>query len=298
MIPGLSDSNLVEPFPLDRFRTTRFRNGLRCPRCGHRHVHRWGRFQDRQRYRCLGCRRTFSDLTGTPLAYLKHLHLWAPFCRMTPTTPTLRTVSRALGIHVSTSFRWRHRLLAGLIASESLELRGGVSVDIGWLPHSEKGSRRLIRPPRRVRFEGFASETQPVWIAIACDDGKRALACSLGQGNPRAEAVAGAFGGRLRRDATLLARPYRIILFRRVAAALRLGLGEQPPGGSRSPRDVGPEPPRLWFVRFRRWLRPFRGVASRYLDHYLIWFRHIDPAPSGDPARGPDPPWLLGPMST
>jgi hypothetical protein len=89
------------------------------------------------------------------------------------------------------------------------------------------------------------------------------------------------FGEHLRPDTTLLARPYHRTLFNRVALALALALelGDQLTGlaaWSRS-RHQGPEPPQLWFVRFKRWMRRFRGVASRYLDHYLVWFRRCDP---------------------
>ncbi|WP_411281596.1 transposase [Gemmatimonas sp.] len=39
-----------------------------CPRCRSAQVQRWGRERTgTQRYRCLGCRRTFNDLTRTAM---------------------------------------------------------------------------------------------------------------------------------------------------------------------------------------------------------------------------------------
>ena len=29
-------------------------------------------------------------------------------------------------------------------------------------------------------------------------------------------------------------------------------------------------------MRLRRWIRRFRGVATKYLDRYLLWFRGLE----------------------
>jgi transposase-like protein len=43
---------------------------LQCPRCQSHHIGRWGMYHHRpgcKRYWCHGCKRTFTDLTGTLL---------------------------------------------------------------------------------------------------------------------------------------------------------------------------------------------------------------------------------------
>jgi predicted RNA-binding Zn-ribbon protein involved in translation (DUF1610 family) len=47
-----------------------------CPHCGGDAIHRWGQAGGRPRYRCTNCRKTFSPLTGTPLAGLHHRDRW------------------------------------------------------------------------------------------------------------------------------------------------------------------------------------------------------------------------------
>jgi transposase-like protein len=47
-------------------------NELTCPHCGDTKIYRWGRSCNLPRYRCLSCKRTFSQLTNTPLAGLPH----------------------------------------------------------------------------------------------------------------------------------------------------------------------------------------------------------------------------------
>ncbi|HSB68484.1 MAG TPA: transposase [Candidatus Methylomirabilis sp.] len=52
------------------FREVRWPNGIRCPYCERSRVttHSKSTRTPRLRYLCLGCRRTFTDLTGTPIA--------------------------------------------------------------------------------------------------------------------------------------------------------------------------------------------------------------------------------------
>ena len=51
----------------------------KCPRCGAAHIRRYGVEHGLQRYRCVGCGRTFNALTGTPLARLRKKECWASF---------------------------------------------------------------------------------------------------------------------------------------------------------------------------------------------------------------------------
>jgi hypothetical protein len=43
-----------------------------CPACQAEHPYRWGYQAGAQRYRCRHCRHTFTALSGTPLARLRH----------------------------------------------------------------------------------------------------------------------------------------------------------------------------------------------------------------------------------
>ena len=50
--------------------------GRPCPHCRHQRSHRCGQASGLQRFRCLGCRRTYNALTGTPLARLRKKAGW------------------------------------------------------------------------------------------------------------------------------------------------------------------------------------------------------------------------------
>jgi len=88
-----------------------------CVRCGCVQTQRWGSFRGRQRWRCVGCRRTFSDLTGTIFFRTWEPGAWLTFVEHLKETPTVRESARAVGINKDTALRWRHRLLDALGAA-------------------------------------------------------------------------------------------------------------------------------------------------------------------------------------
>jgi transposase-like protein len=85
-----------------------------CPHCHGTHVHGWGTFAGRPRYRCLGCRRTYTALTGTPLARLKYRDRWARLGWCLLEGKSVRASAVVLEVHPFTAFRWRHRFLAAV----------------------------------------------------------------------------------------------------------------------------------------------------------------------------------------
>ena len=147
-----------------------------CPRCSSTHTIRWGRTRGRQRYRCHGCHRTFSDLTATPLAYTKLLSRWPAFGDCMVQGLSVRTTARHLGIHKDTAFRWRHRLAHAYDTAPDAVLGGMVALAVAPLPHSEKGRWPRGRPARRrrgrvldprvpkvVHVVFLAAESAPTW---------------------------------------------------------------------------------------------------------------------------------------
>jgi transposase-like protein len=61
---------------------------------------------DLQRYRCCSCGRTFNDLTGTPLARLRHKAKWLAYSQVLLDSLPVRTAADRVGVHRNTAFRW------------------------------------------------------------------------------------------------------------------------------------------------------------------------------------------------
>lgn len=272
--PGLRpiDRELtVQPgaFPISPYRRLRFGERPACPRCGSDSVHRWGSFSGRRRYRCLGCRRTFSDFTGSPLAYVKKLPAWAPYCLCMRDGLPIRVAARLVGISPATAFRWRHRILPAQDFADRTVL--GLLVTIGetWFPESDKGSRCLDRPPRHRRIWHRCDMT-PVWVLVARDESTKVSSAVVGLRRPDPDDIIAALGHRLRPAAELMSRfgwygaP--------AVAADRLEIPHRHAGLT----DPDVVAVKFYAVRLHWWMRRFRGVATRYLANYLAWHRFVE----------------------
>ena len=102
---------------------------------------------------CKACERTFNALTGTPLAHLQKREKWLEYARAIVDGLSLRKAAKRVGVHLETSFRWRHRFLAaskGAKATAVTGITGIVEADETFIRKSAKGSKRLVgRAPRK-----------------------------------------------------------------------------------------------------------------------------------------------------
>lgn len=263
---------------LASLRERRFAAGLVCPRCGSRSAHRWGSFRGRQRYRCRGCLRTFSDLTGTPLAYSKRLSRWTTYIQCMREATSVREAALRTGIHPSTAWRWRHRLLAALRASDDSLLSGFIEVSELIMPEARKGCRALGRPPRTHTMAWCPWYVPRVFVALACDRRQVAEAVIVPDRPPTAHQLS-ALLPKLGADPLLLAPLGRAGAYRRWAAGLRtqglevrcLAAPSERRPGERSLHHRGTVTRFRW--AWREWMVRFRGVSTCYLLNYLAWFR-------------------------
>jgi transposase-like protein len=271
--PNTSRSWTVEQtpnaFPFEVFRATRFVRGVRCPRCRAADVRRWGGFAGRRRYRCRSCDRTFSDFTGTPLAYLKRIDRWSGHCASVEETETVREEAAHLGIHRNTAFRWRHRLLHALDRRDATVLDGVVILRDTPFAHSEKGSRHVAASRRRGWGKsGEWLSARRAWVMTARSQSGRVISTVAGPLRPSGKDYQHWLAGRLSLGVRLASD--RGLL----GPAVRSFLGSvhryEPAHRWRKERDDAGR----YIARLRAWIRRFHGVATKYLGHYLLWHRY------------------------
>lgn len=249
---------------------------LACPHCQSAHVQRWGREAGIQRYRCCGCQRTFNALTGSPLAGLKCREAWADYAQAMMDGCSLRTAARRAGVHLSTAFRWRHRLLQRPAQEQDTELHNIVEADETYFLESFKGRRPLPRPARHrggsAGKRGLSAEQIPVLVvedrqghhfdAVIPKVDLPTVGCLLAQV--------------LAPDALLCsdgAGVYR-------ATARQFNLAHEPinvsAGQHVRQKVFHVQHVNAYDSRLKQWMRRFNGVATRYLPHYLGWRRLIE----------------------
>jgi transposase-like protein len=99
----------------ETLRRLRWPQGVRCPRCQGAHVttHSTPSPSPRRKYLCRGCRRTFTDLTGTPLARTNlPLEAWFLYLQLGAHGSSTSEVARALRVKWDTAAFLRRRLAA------------------------------------------------------------------------------------------------------------------------------------------------------------------------------------------
>jgi len=273
---------------LEELRAARFALGLHCPRCGCGRVHRWGSFSGRQRYLCLGCKRTFSDLTRTPAAYSKKLLLWRGYGQCMAEALSVRRAARRVQIHPATAFRWRHALLGALLQREPDErLAGWIELCSLALPYSEKGRRRRRMTVNGARRRPAAPVAPEAWTArlvarvlIACDRRGRTATGTAGIGAAAripSHEIERILHGRVDGPAQIVAADGP--LSPAATAARRAGWrfhDARARAGVRPRSLVHVHAARAYGARLLDWLDRFRGVATRYLPNYLAWHNVLD----------------------
>ncbi|WP_176556282.1 IS1595 family transposase [Rubellimicrobium rubrum] len=250
---------------------------------------RWGRTRtDVQRYRCKGCGRTWSGLTGTAV---ERIHLRGQFLdtlkdMMGDAPRSCRKLAKALGVSRHTAWRWRMRVLASL-PGDSREILGGlVEADETFQRESRKGSREWVRhlrapqihpAPPRLRWQDYGRKGPPQAVVrqyqmpllgIADREGRTAL---LRMPDTKQPSIEAALLPRIAPDVFLLsdgAPQYGAI-------AKAAGLGYWMLVAGRRSR-ITPATYHLNTVnglhaRWKTFRRPFCGPATKNLDGYARW---------------------------
>jgi transposase-like protein len=104
----------------ETLRRCRWPDGVTCPRCGLKRVtaHTRSGRTARVRYLCLRCRRTFTDLTGTPLARTNlPLETWFLCLWLFGQERSVVEMARDLGVKWDTAVHMQRRLARGLSSS-------------------------------------------------------------------------------------------------------------------------------------------------------------------------------------
>jgi transposase-like protein len=251
--------------------------GRPCPHCGCARKHRCGQASGLQRFRCLGCRRSHNALTGTPLARLRKKERWLAYLHTVLESRTVRDAARIVGVHRTTSFRWRHRFVPGAMRDRPKVLSAIVEADETYRLESQKGSRNLTRPPRTrggvAKRCGINREHD--CLLVARDRGGQTLDFHTGRGQVTAAQLHQCLKPVLPADVLLIsdgAWSYRHF-------AAQAGITHEAVnvcGGVRSRGAIHIQNVNGWHSRFKSWLVRFRGVASRYLINYSGWQRILD----------------------
>ncbi|MCD6476145.1 MAG: IS1595 family transposase [Anaerolineaceae bacterium] len=253
-----------------------------CPFCGHNRYCRYGFANKLQRYRCRECKKTFNALTGTPFTRLRHKNKWLNYFKVLADSLTIRKAATVVGLHRTTSFRWRHRFLTWVQLDHPTVLQGITEADETYLLESGKGSRKLDRKPRKrggsATKRGLSKEQ--VCILIARDRSGHTLDFVTGKGPVSKTQLETHLKFVLDHEALLVSdgnRAYKAFCHTEGISheAVNLSKGRRVIKGAYHIQNVN-----AYHSRLKSWLSHFHGVATKYLPSYLGWRRSIEQHPN------------------
>jgi len=157
---------------INELRESKFHEGFNCPHCESEDVIRHGKFNNRQRYKCKACNKTFSDFTNTPLYRTRYPEEWIKFMECMIEGYSIRKCEEIISIKWTTLFYWRHKVLSAIAKMDFEHFDGIVEMDETYIDYSEKGKRNIEGRKPRKRGGGDSKRgisNEKVCILVARD---------------------------------------------------------------------------------------------------------------------------------
>ena len=266
---------------VQELRDARFTEGIFCPHCKSPRYKRNGKARGRQRYLCKDCGKSYGDTSISLLTKTHYPEKWLPYLECMAQGLSLRKTAEQLQIHVSTAFFWRHKILLALMREPMDGLTGIVESDELYILESLKGKNQVkklgTRPARKREgkstLRGISHEQ--VCILFAMDRKSNAIAQVAGYGRISSTEIDAVIGDYIKGASCLCTDAATNF----AAYARTKSLEHYVLNASRGERVRGIyhiQHANAYHSRFRRWIGRFQGVATKYLNHYLEWFRYTE----------------------
>ncbi|MEQ8156824.1 MAG: IS1 family transposase [Clostridiaceae bacterium] len=235
-----------------------------CPYCSSKNINRNGKTRQRkQRYICKSCRKSFSEMTGSPFMYSKKpLEMWIKYLFCMKENLTLREITKYLRICLTTSFHWRHKILS-VVGTQIKDCELSQNIDV----HEMK---------MKENFKGNHSKSPILWneresvMILSSNDSKGNTFVKAPVKNEITREVLDKVLAPVIKNGRVLGSPRRQVYIN-FARDNNLMLNMK---GSRtySVEEMGVGKAHAQSLNFKRFLYIFSGVASKYISHYINLF--------------------------
>lgn len=257
-----------------------------CPRCLSLRIINWGGYRDRKRFKCKNCERTFNELTGTAWHYIHSHGKFKQFIKCMAEKRSLRDCVSIVDICLQTAFYWRHKISRALIDIDKNWLKDEIQADETFILESHKGQKDIVtsenRKPRKRGGKASKAGTsdEQVCIMAAVDNQGNTLLKVAGNGRLTKKMVKNTLAKQIRKQ-----RVHRAILVTdRHKSYLELvqqkNLIHQTIVAQYKQftniDGFNINRVNALHARLKRWLTKFNGIATKYLQNYLNYFRIWD----------------------
>lgn len=251
-----------------------------CPHCSSKNFIKFGKYDGIQRYRCKDCRKTFSNTTNSIWEYSKNpAEKWFKFTELLIEEKTLKYCAEKLDISIATAFYWRHKLLHALEKNyEEDNFKNIVFINSNTQGISNKGSKGKAYEYKNKFCKRYDLYRTRVSLIILCDTNDcmsiKVMGLSNNIGKDYTEklflkidekAYVKTIDGRTFRD-------YVIMHNKKLPLKLRKSFEYNPNSYYLSDNIICSKEILNCSSNLTNWLGKFKGVASKYLNHYCSLF--------------------------
>jgi len=249
-----------------------------CPSCDGSKISGNGKHNGVQRYVCRECKKYFRETTGSLTHNLKKSDLLSKYIYNMLLGYSIRKCGNQTGISIQTSFDWRHKIISSFNELRPSTFEGIVESDDIFFLESGKGNRELERKSRsrggKATKRGISNEQ--VAVVVTQDrNGNQELAV-VKKGRISKNDLDKTLGSKLEKGAILCTDAHRSY----TAFAKSKEIEHHKFIANKGQRIVN----QVYHVqnvnntakRLRTWMRPYNGVATKYLQNYLNWFMVLE----------------------
>lgn len=227
-----------------------------CIYCNSTAIIRRGKVKSLQRYQCKQCNKTFRETSQTALHHMHKKEKAKKYIEAMQKGMSVRKAAKYVGISKNTSFAWRHKFLSSLSNSpKPIELNTVASTGLITLPYSCKGRKK---PPEQY--------TMPtITLLLKTDSHVWLHRINKKQNSTQ---IADIISNRLQ-NCYISSQPVNIL-----SKAIKKQNHAKSITNSFTRKELNASTEKQKQALLK-WMEKFKGVASKYLQHYWEWFVYI-----------------------
>ncbi len=265
----------------------------KCQRCGGNHTIKYGKDKNgKQKYKCNDCNTVFSNTSYTVVSKTHHdMSTWKKYVECLLQGVSLVKCAHACKISVQTAFVWRHKILNALQKDQDNRLLGGiVETDDTYIGISYKGNHKKSKTftmPRKSFKRGTDSRAQigsKACVMCAFERNGQSYVEVLGKGQPTIAMLSHSFSNRILPESIVISD--KAIGIKNYFKNNNKGIQLIQLQAHIRPKNMN-DPPEVkgafhiqninnMHYRIKKFLQPYNGVSTKYLNHYMNLFAWIE----------------------
>ncbi len=254
-----------------------------CPHCSGTYIVKNGKNHlKRQRYKCKNCGKIFCDFTNTAMSYSKKpVQQWLKYIECMCKGLSIRKTAGVVKIHRNTSFQWRHKILNAIKLKLPEDLTGIIEIDEFYVNESFKGNHSkdpnfsMGRKPIKRKQYGFNNLKLPKICVLCCKDRTENMFSKVAsKGKATFKDIDLLLNDKISNDAILCTKnsiAYTSFAAKKKLKLYRITWSEEIKEEIYHIKNV-----RSFEEKLKKFLRDFKGVATKYLNFYILWFKWME----------------------